>query len=404
MPIKSIKHVKNLSGKRVLLRVDFNVPIKGAKVADDFKIRQSLPTIKYLLQAGAKVILVSHLGRPKGAENSLSLKPVAKTLERLLKKTVKLLKIKRLKDFKIVGERTQEMKDGEIVMLENIRFLSGEEKNKRKLAKNLAKLADLFVLDGFAVAHRAAASVSRVAKYLPAYAGLLLVSELENLTRVIEKPNKPLVVILGGAKVETKIPVLKNLLSQADHILIGGGILTNYLWAKGYKVASSLINKKYRRKILKYCSNKKVILPVDVVVGREDGREAKVQTVSSEFKVRNSKLAIYDIGPATVRLFAKYIKGASTLIWNGAMGRFEQHPYEYGTYATAQLFAARSSGRAFGVAGGGETVEVFDQLGLSGDIDFISTGGGAMLEFLSGKKLPGVEAVSGKKLEEKLYG
>ncbi|OGH68866.1 MAG: phosphoglycerate kinase [Candidatus Magasanikbacteria bacterium RIFCSPHIGHO2_01_FULL_47_8] len=404
--MQPIKQVKNLAGKRVLVRVDFNVPVKNGKVVDDFKIQKSLPTIKFLMKQGAKVILVSHLGRPKGVDKKLSLAPVAKVLEKLLKKKVgfvghaELVSASRSRNKFGMTEQMWGKETG-VVLLENIRFLPGEGTNSLIPAKKLASLADVFVLDGFAVAHRDSASVSGVTKFLPSYAGLLLFEEVTSLMNVMEGPKRPLVVMLGGAKVETKIPVLKYFLSKADHVLVGGEIANTYWWAKGGSVGASLIGKKYKKEVLKYCSNKKVILPVDVVVGKENGKDVKVVEVGvkgERLRVKG-KEAVYDIGPATVRLFSKYIKGAKTLIWNGAMGRFEQHPYEYGTYALAHLFAARSKGKAYGVCGGGETVEVFKKLNLFQDVDLASTGGGAMLEFLSGKKLPGLEALRPRRLE-----
>ncbi len=404
MEIRSIKELKNLAGKRVLVRADFNVPLKGKKIEDDFKIYKSLATIKFLLKAGAKIILVSHLGRPGGGEKKLSLKPIAAHLQKLLNKNIKYynIKILNINYFDNVKENIKNLKNGEVALLDNIRFFAGEEKNDRTLAKKLAGLADIFVLDGFAVAHRDSASVTGVAKYLPAYAGLLFAQEIEILSGILEKPKHPMVVILGGAKVETKIPVLKNLLSKADHILIGGGIFNTYLFAKGYNVGKSLIGKEYKKEILKYCSNKKIVLPVDFVVGKENGKEARVIEMKGEGGkekwggVIKKDEAIYDVGPRTVQLYSKYIKKAQTLIWNGAVGMFETHPYEYGSFSLAHLFAARSKSKAFGVGGGGETVEILKKLKLMQDVDLVSTGGGAMLEYLGGKKLPGLKAFEKK--------
>lgn len=384
MKIRSIKQVKNLAGKTVLLRVDWNVAIEKGKVVDDFRMRRSLPTIQYLLKKKAGVILVSHLGRPHGQDKKYSLRPVQKHFETLLGATVALVPFSKIKSV-AVGK-------GEVVVLENIRFSADEEKNSGTLAKDLAKLADLFVLDGFAVAHRPAASVSGVAKYLPSYAGLLLDEEITVLSNVMTKPKKPLVVILGGAKAETKIPMLKTLLPKADYVLVSGGIANTYWWAKGNKLSDSLVDKNFKSEVLKYCSSKKVILPVDAVVGTKDGK--KVQVISTKQKVAvPAGTGIRDIGPDTIRLFASYMKKAKTLIWNGAMGVFEQHPYEYGTYAITLLFAARSKGQAFGVCGGGETVQVFQKMKVLHDVDLVSTGGGAMLEFLGGERLAGIEAL-----------
>lgn len=397
----------------MLVRADFNVPIKAGRVIDDYKIQRGLPTIQYLIQKGAKVILVSHLGRPlsfpKGTQE-LSLKPVRKQLEKLLEKKVALEKIGRSGELKIIEQKTARMQEGDVLMLENIRFLSGEEKNDQKLAKQLSSLADLFVLDGFAVTHRQAASVTGVAKFLPSYAGLLLAEEIRVLTKALTKPKRPLTVILGGAKVETKIPILKNLLKVADHILIGGALASTYLWAKGFATGDSLVGREFKKEILRYCSARKIIVPVDVVIGQADGKEAQIVSIDSKSDLAyrqagirhrrqrdpasgRENIGIYDIGPATARLYAKHIKQAQTLIWNGALGMFEREPYQYGTYAIADLFAGRSKGRALGIAGGGETIEILKGRGIINEVDLVSTGGGAMLEFLSGKKLPGVEAL-----------
>ncbi|TSC83762.1 MAG: phosphoglycerate kinase [Parcubacteria group bacterium Gr01-1014_13] len=389
MRIKSIEQVKNLANKNVLVRVDFNVPVKNGKVLDNYKIKKSLATIKFLVEKRAKVILVSHLGRPEGVDKKLSLKPVAAELGKFLQKNVKLFDVLDLKKTKT---QIDKLFPSTVVMLENIRFVKGEPENSEKLAKELAGLAEIFVMDGFAVAHRHAASVTGIAKHLPAYAGLLLEEEIEGLNRSLQSPKKPFVVMLGGVKMETKIPVLKNLLKKANYILVGGGILSTYLWAKGYKVGGSLIDKNFKKEILRYCSKRKVILPVDVIVGTKDGKLARATEIK-KLNLKNKELAVYDIGPRTIKLFSRYIKKANTLVWNGAMGYFEQHPYEYGTYSVARLLAARAKGRAFGITGGGETMEVLKKLHLIGDIDMASTGGGSMLEYLSGKKLPGIEVL-----------
>lgn len=389
MQVKSIKLIKNLTGRTVLLRTDFNVPLKAGKVVDNYKIEKSLLTIEYLLDRGAKVVIVSHLGRPKGVDKKLSLKPVALELARLLARKVEFIAI----DDRKKDEKIKNLKNGEVCLLDNIRFISEEDKGDLSLAKALAVLADLYVLDGFAVAHRDAPSVTGIAKFLPTYAGLLMEAGVNGLNRVMSKPKKPLVVVLGGAKMETKIPVLNSLLKTATNILLGGGIVNTYLWATGHKVGDSLLDKGYKKEALKYCGNKKIVLPVDVVVGHQDGSAARVVSLKNKLKLKNGE-AIFDVGPETIHLFAKYIKKANTLVWNGALGYFEQHPYEYGTRAIARLFATRSRGRAFGVCGGGETVELLRTLKLMDEIDLVSTGGGAMLEYLSGKKLPGVKVVT----------
>lgn len=397
MPLRSIKQLKHLSGQRVLVRVDFNIPLHNGRVVDDFKIERALPTIKYLMSHGARVVLMSHLGRPKGFDSKLSLRPVQVILEKLLGSKVKMLKIGKLEDEKIedwrnVASAIEKLPNGEVAMLENIRFFPGEEKNDRALAKQLAGLGDVFVLDGFAVAHRAAASVSGIVRFIPSYAGLLLLEEINVLSKVKTKPRRPLLLIMGGVKVETKIPIVKNFLKIADAILVGGAVATTYLWAKGYRLGQSVVEKSMRKLILQIGKSKKVIMPVDLVVGLKNGRVSRVIKVDKNLKL-SSEEAIYDVGPDTVRLFAGFIKRAQMIFWNGALGQFEVHPYEYGTFALAQLIAARSQGRAYGVVGGGETVEVVKKLGLTDDIDFISTGGGALLEFLSGKKLPGLQSI-----------
>ncbi len=397
MKIKTIKQIKNLKNKRVLARVDFNVPIKNGAVTDDARLLASIPTIEYLLKKGAKVILVSHLGRPEGVEEKYSLRPVAERLGELLKRDIKILDIKYLRD-EISNIKYP------ISMLENIRFFEGERKNDKKFAKELAGLADYFVLDGFAVAHRDSPSVSGVAKYIPAYAGLLLEKEIVGLSKALVKPKRPFVLVLGGVKMETKIPVLKNLLPKVDYVLIGGGIFNTYLWAKGYEVGGSLIDESCKREVLKLLKSKKVVLPVDFVVGDEKGGKVRVVNLSKEKGFLGSLRslgmtvgeAIYDIGPATIRLYARYIKKAQTIVWNGAMGYFEQKPYDVGTMSIARLVASRAKGKAFGIIGGGETLQSMEKVKMTEFVDLVSTGGGAMLEFLGGKQLPGVKAVAKK--------
>ncbi|MFA6547346.1 MAG: phosphoglycerate kinase [Candidatus Magasanikbacteria bacterium] len=380
MKLKSIKEAKHLLGQRILVRVDFNVPVKNGKVADNWKIQASLPTIKFLLHNGARVILVSHLGRPTKKEKRFSLLPVAKELEKLIGIKVFFGSLENRDDWE--GEK--------LVLLENIRFYKGEDTNDLKFVKQLSQLADVFVLDGFAVAHRDCASVSGVTKYLPAYAGLLLVSEVEGLSKTISSPKQPMVVMLGGLKIETKLLVLKNLLPKAGKILLAGEIFNTYLWAKGHDVGISVVDKKLKSIVLSCLKNKKIILPIDVVVGTEKGKNARMVALDKKLVLKKDE-GIFDIGPKTVLLFSKHLKTAKTLIWNGAMGKFEQPPYHHSTYALARLFASRSKGKAFGVCGGGETLEILRHLDLLNDIDLVSTGGGAMLEFLSGKKLPGLK-------------
>ncbi len=397
--MKTIKSIKKLKGKKVLVRVDFNVPVKNGKVEDDSRIIASLPTIEYLYKAGAKVILVAHLGRPGGKiVPSLKLDGVAVRLGSLLKKKVKKINTK---DFKLnKGELEKlrgdldKMKAGQVVMLENIRFSPYEKKNTGNLAKDLASLADIFVFDGFAVAHRASASVSGVAKYLPSYAGLLLEKEIEGLRRVLKRPKKPFVAIIGGVKVSTKAPVIKNLLPKVSKILIGGAILNTYLKCRKYGVGMSLVDSNCESVLKKLVKKRKVILPVDLVVGDNKGRNFRIVRLNKKsFKICQGHEAIYDIGPESICLFSKYIKKAKTLVWNGAVGYFEQKPYNIGTLSIARLVASRSKGRAYGVIGGGETIQAMDEVEMSEFVDLISTGGGAMLQYLAGEKLPGIKAL-----------
>jgi phosphoglycerate kinase len=390
MKLKTIKQIKNLTNKKVLVRCDFNIPVENGKVKEDYRIEKTLPTIEYLIKKGAEIILMSHFGRPKGkVVSGLRLTPHAKRLSELLGKKVKKLSVSTGSS---VIKEINKMKKGDVIMLENIQFESGEITKDAGLARELASYGDYFVNECFAQSHRDYGSISKITEYIPSYAGLLLEQEINGLSKALIKPKKPFVVVLGGAKIETKIPVMKNLLTQTDYILIGGGIVNTYLWAKGYKVGKSLINKKFKKEALLYGKKKKVIIPVDLVVGTIDGKKHKLIKLDKNFKVKRG-WGIYDIGPETIKLYSKYIKKAQTLVWNGAMGYFEQHPYQYGTHSIAHLVASRSKGKAFGVCGGGETVEVLKKLRVMKNLDLVSTGGGAMLEFLAGKKLPGVEVV-----------
>src|SRR3989338_7223161 len=373
--MKFIRNARNLSGKRVLVRVDFNVPLKGKKILDDTRLHASLPTIEYLAKKGAKVILVTHVGRPDGKiVSALKVDPIANHLWGLLGKTVKKLetgnwKLGKKKEGNVM-RAVGHMKAGAIAILENIRFSPDEKKNTGMLATDLASLADVFVLDGFAVAHRGEASVAGVAKYLPSYAGLLLEKEISGLQKAL-KPKKPFVVVLGGAKIETKIPILKNLLPKADTILIGGGLVNTYLKAKGYGVGDSLVDADFQKDALKYCGAKKVVRPVDVLVGASSGERVRVVNIGKRPHLICKKgEGIFDVGPNTIRMFAAHIKKAQTLVWNGAMGYFEQKPYDVGTLAIARLVASRSKGKAFGVIGGGETLQAMDLVGMKDDVDF----------------------------------
>lgn len=396
MTINSIRKLKNIKGKVVLLRVDFNVPIKDKRVREDYKIKMSLPTIEYLLRKGAKVVVVSHLGSPKGkVVPELSLAPIAKTLQKLLQNRAYKRKIKFVPSV-VGGEVEKEIKllnDGELILLENIRFEMGEEKNDLSFAKKLSAFADIYVNDAFAVSHRNQASVVAVKKYLPSYAGLLLEEEVLALSKALN-PKQPLIAVMGGAKIDTKAPLIERMYVKANFILIGGALANNFFKVFGYEVGLSLIDDDslvFAKKFFKKGKlDEKIILPVDVVVLRSG--KYSVKLVNNLTK----KDKIVDIGPKTVEMFSLIIKKAATIVWNGPMGCFEEKSSSFGTLAIGRSIAARSKGAAWGVIGGGETVEAIKLTKMSQYIDWISTAGGAMLSFLGGEKMPGLTKIVSK--------
>lgn len=394
MALRSIAQVTDLHNKRALVRVDFNVPIEKKRVLDDTRLEASIPTIEHLRDAGAKVMLLTHVGRPEGKKvGSLKTDPIADRLGQLMHTSVKKID-------GIVGKKVEQaidqMKVGDIIMLENVRFSPDEEKNRGTLAMDLAKMADIFVLDGFAVAHRASATVVGLAEHLPSYAGLLLHREIEGLSKVFRKPEKPVVAIIGGAKAETKIPVIDQMLRKADTILVGGGVVNTMLKARGYGVGSSIVGDTVLDIALTYTKKKKIIQPLDLVVGDIHGRQYRIVEIGKEpHELCKRGEAIFDLGPKTVERYAPYIKKGMTVVWNGAMGYFEQSPYDMSTRAIARLVASVSKGPAYGVIGGGETIQAMELVGMSEFVDLVSTGGGAMLQFLSGEELPGIVALGG---------
>lgn len=387
MTVKSIKNVNNLYSKRVLLRTDLNIPLKKGKIQDTYKIEQQLETIKFLLAKHCRVILVTHLGRPKPGKfnEKFSVKPIAKALGKMLQRQV--IVIKEIHEFEAAREISR-AKFGDLIMLENIRFAVGEEENSYKLARSLAKLADVYVNDAFAVSHRAHASICAIKKYLPSYAGLLLEKEIVNLNKALH-PQTPLITIIGGSKISTKISLVKNLEKKSAHVLVGGAVANNFILARGYEVGRSMVDKESLAFAKKFTS-RKLILPIDVIVSnRFKGGEAKAKKLKDVIK----KDYIFDIGPETIRLFSHYIKHAATIIWSGPMGKFEEEKFKFGTMSVARLVASHSRGRAFGVVGGGETVAALQKTKMFEYVDWVSTGGGAMLSYLGQEKMPGLKGI-----------
>ena len=378
-------------GKRVLVRVDFNVPIKEGKVGDDTRMRAALPTLNYLLDQDAALVLCSHLGRPKGAPDpQYSLRPVADHLGKLLKSPVYFSEA-------CVGPDAEKaaaaLKPGEVLLLENTRFYPGETKNDPEMSMQLASLADLYVNDAFGSAHRAHASTEGVAKYLPAVAGFLMEKEIQYLGQAIANPKKPFIAILGGAKISDKIGVIRNLLSKADQIIIGGGMANTFFKAQGYPVGDSLVEDEAletaRQLILD--GSTRLRLPIDVVVA--DRFEADAEHKIMEMGPVPDGWRILDIGPESVAAFSKVIANAGTIVWNGPMGVFEFPRFAQGTFEIAKAVAESS---ATSIVGGGDSVAAINQSGLAAKITHISTGGGASLEMLEGLALPGVVALLDK--------
>ncbi|AIQ61954.1 Phosphoglycerate kinase [compost metagenome] len=390
---KSVRDVE-VTGKRVFVRVDFNVPLEDGKITDDTRIRETLPTIKYLIENGAKVILASHLGRPKGQfVDSMRLTPAAVRLSELLGKPV-------AKADEAVGEAVKakiaELKDGDVLVLENVRFYPGEEKNDPELAKQFSELADLFVNDAFGAAHRAHASTEGIAHFLPAVSGLLMEKELSVLGKALSNPERPFTAIIGGSKVKDKIDVIDNLLTLADNVLIGGGLSYTFSKAQGYEVGTSLLDEEKIDTALGFIEKakklgKNFLLPVDVVVADKFGADANTKTVDiSEIPAGWMGL---DIGPKTSELYADVIANSKLVVWNGPMGVFEIDIFAEGTKAVAEA-CAKTEG--YTIIGGGDSAAAAEKFKLADQMDHISTGGGASLEFMEGKALPGVVALNDK--------
>jgi phosphoglycerate kinase len=390
---QSIRDVE-LSGKRVFCRVDFNVPMQDGIITDDTRIRAAVPTIRYLTEAGAKVILASHFGRPKGAVvEEMRLTAVGKHLETLLGRPVK-----KLDD--CVGPEVEAavaaMQNGDVVLLENVRFQPGEEKNDPELAKRFASLADLFVNDAFGAAHRAHASTAGIAAYIPAVAGLLMEKEIQFLGGALSRPERPFTAIVGGAKVKDKIAVIENLLTKVDTLIIGGGMANTFLKAQGFGVGASLCEDDkldLARSLMAQAKERGVqlLMPVDVVVADRFAPDAAKQTVPAN-AIPDGWMAL-DIGPESVALFREAIVASRTVVWNGPMGVFEMDAFAQGTIGVAQAMA---DCKGTTIIGGGDSVAAVEKAGVAEKMTHISTGGGASLEFMEGKELPGVAVLQDK--------
>ena len=391
MAIRTVNQIE-LKGKRVFIRVDFNVPLNEKnEITDDTRIVQSLPTLRSVIEGGGKSIVASHLGRPKGKRDpKYSLAPVVERLSKLLGKRVSLAG-------DCIGEEVQKqiegMKAGEVLLLENLRFHPEEEKNEEAFSKALASLCDVYVNDAFGAAHRAHASTEGMTRYVKTLAaGLLMMKEIESLEKALVNPQKPYIAILGGAKVSDKIGVIENLLDKVTTLLVGGGMAYTFLKARGFGVGKSLVEEDqigFSATLLERAKGKvKFLLPQDHIAAERMDVQAKREIVKNE-KIPSDWICL-DIGPETVKVFSEEIKSAKTIVWNGPMGVFEMEPFSQGTFAIAKAVAGSS---AFSIVGGGDSVAAVNKAGVAEKIGHISTGGGASLEFLEGKKLPGIEAL-----------
>jgi phosphoglycerate kinase len=393
MSKKSVRDVE-VAGKRVFVRVDFNVPVENGQITDDTRIRETLPTIKFLVEKGAKVILASHFGRPKGqVVEELRLTPVAAKLAELLGQSV-------IKADVSVGEivkaQVDALENGDVLLLENVRFNEGEEKNDPELAKAFAELADLFVNDAFGAAHRAHASTEGIAHFIPAVSGLLMEKELDVLGKALNNPERPFTAIVGGSKVKDKIAVIENLLNIADNVLIGGGLTYTFLKAQGHEIGKSLVDNEKLDLALSFIEKAKekgvnFLIPVDVVVADKFSADANTQIVGADGIP--AEWEGIDIGPITRELYADVIAKSKLVVWNGPMGVFEIEPFSHGTRAVAQACA---TSEGYTVIGGGDSAAATEKFHLAEQMNHMSTGGGASLEFMEGKALPGVVALNDK--------
>ncbi|MES9683511.1 phosphoglycerate kinase [Bacillus sp. AFS001701] len=391
---KKSLHDIDVKGKRVFCRVDFNVPMANGEVTDDTRIRAALPTIQYLIENGAKVILASHLGRPKGQVNEdMRLNAVATRLSEKLGKNV-------IKADEAYGPKVQEeiskMNEGDVLLLENVRFYPGEEKNDEALAKEFASLADVYVNDAFGAAHRAHATTAGIAKHIPAVAGFLMEKEINVLGKALSNPERPFTAIIGGAKVRDKIGVIENLLEKVDNLIIGGGLAYTFLKAKGYEIGKSLLEEDkidLANEFMQKAETKgvKFYMPIDAIIADKFGEDANTQEVDIDSIPADWEAL--DIGPKTTALYADVIKSSKLVIWNGPMGVFEIDKFAQGTKGVAQALADSD---AYSIIGGGDSAAAAEKFGLADKMSHISTGGGASLEFMEGKELPGVALLNDK--------
>ncbi len=408
MAIQYIKKTKEFKQKTVFLRLDFNEAVENGKLMDNFRLKSVLPTIHLLLEQNCRLVIASHMGRPEGKRvKKMSLEPAAKELARLLRRRFVVAE----KDFPKAPaeavvfykgdisehkhrELVKKATASRIVVLENLRFYQAEDDNGSLFAEQLASLADVYVNDAFAVSHRKAASIVGITKHLPSYGGLLLQKELVALTKVMDKPKSPFVLLMGGIKITDKAKTLMNLGRKADQILLGGGLVNLLLQSQGYEIGGSASeNSPESKKVMDFIwrnFKSKLVMPKDVVVAK--GLHKKPVTAVPAYQVKDSDI-IYDIGPQTILQYAAYIKKAKTIVWNGPLGHFEVKPFHTATMALARVVGGRSGSQCFSVVGGGETVAAVHESGQASHIDHVSTGGGAMLEFLAGDKLPGIKAL-----------
>ena len=392
--MKSIKDQENLSQKKILLRLDLNVPLKDGFITDETRINKILPIINFLIEKKAKIIIISHVGRPKGKINKiLSLKPICESLEKKIKKKIKLLNDN---IFKLKKEDLFKNSLDQIVFLENIRFYKEEEENDKSFAKHLASFADFYVNDAFSCSHRAHASVSKITEFLPSFAGLQLKTEINALNKVTAEIKKPITCIIGGSKISTKIGIIKNLIPKFDNIIIVGGMANNIISYKGNNIGKSIKEENCKNAIkeifeISEDNSCKLIFPEDVLVGKNMKDKSKIKELS---EITDDDL-ILDIGPKTIEKIKDIIKTSKTILWNGPAGYFENPNFANGSYEIAKTIAKKNrDGSIYSVIGGGDTIALINQINLIQEFDFVSTAGGAFLEYLEGKDLPGIRALN----------